>query len=853
MNALWSFRIAYRHVRLGLGRLVLSTAALALGVGMVVATQLMNGAILASFSDTIDGMVGRAALTISADEGVTFDEEFVSEIAKIDGVALAVPLVTSVAFPDDASGELLSVHGVDVANESAVRVYHRGDTSKLIDDTIEFLNSRRSIVVGREFADRRHLTVGSEIPLVTPTGVQVFVIRGLLDAEGLAKTLGGRLVVMDLYAAELSFTKRGQINQIDLLVAPDDEMSVKQRVEAMLPVGLKVEEPSLRKSIVRRSVGGFQAMLNAFALLGVIAGFVICYGRLSAVFETRVWEVGLLRAVGLNRTAVSLELLKESLLIGIPGAAAGVGLGWLVGTRGLPVVARTMALNFRLPVPEVAAGLTVHCVLVGITVGLGAAILAAALPALRLSRRQPISALTMRGRETIVADSTGAIYAGGAALVVGVLILTQRLTGLAILGTATLVMLAVLACLCARPLLKIGTVFLMAAWHTVFGPVGTFAVIQIRQRSRSASLTVGTLGIGLGAVIMFGILAWSFESTLVSVLRARMRADLVINSAFTSAGYVGSPITDGITGEIRGVAGVTAVAGEQQRDVRYYDESIVLDAYDPPCFLDDRLCHWALLPGAPADSAAIVARGDAALVSTSFAHRYGTQPGDQLRLETPKGPLELRVAGITNGQPASSIILSRELYRAFWNDTLLSWIHVAIDPGSDVNATKARVQTQLGQTYRLNVRSGPEIIEYFADQARSAFRFVYVMEIVIGLLLLVAIGDTLAATILERIRTFGMMRAVGLRRAHLFGIVLLESGTIGFLGSILAVGTGLALGVFWVQVQFPALLGWSLDLHVPYGFIAMAVSAAIFLCLAAAVVPSLRAAGVTPVRALRAE
>ena len=58
MTPLLSFRMAYRHVRAGLSRMILSVLALALGVALVVAIQLMNGAVLTSFLDTIDGMAG---------------------------------------------------------------------------------------------------------------------------------------------------------------------------------------------------------------------------------------------------------------------------------------------------------------------------------------------------------------------------------------------------------------------------------------------------------------------------------------------------------------------------------------------------------------------------------------------------------------------------------------------------------------------------------------------------------------------------------------------------------------------------------------------------------------------------
>ncbi len=63
-----TFSFAYRNLRAGFGRMALSMIAIALGVALVVAFQLMNAAVLQSFLDTIDAMAGRAQLMVSAGE-----------------------------------------------------------------------------------------------------------------------------------------------------------------------------------------------------------------------------------------------------------------------------------------------------------------------------------------------------------------------------------------------------------------------------------------------------------------------------------------------------------------------------------------------------------------------------------------------------------------------------------------------------------------------------------------------------------------------------------------------------------------------------------------------------------------
>jgi putative ABC transport system permease protein len=184
MRRYLSLRMAIRHFRSDFAAMVLSVLAVALGVALVVAVRSMNDAVLSGFLETIDGIAGRASFSVTAGEGLTFAEDLVETVRTVPGVKLAVPLVRAVAFPDDGSGEMLTVHGIDLTEDATVRLYHASDhRKKLIQDPLRFLNSPDSIILGREFADRRGLKTGDRLDLVTPQGVKPFTIRALLDPE----------------------------------------------------------------------------------------------------------------------------------------------------------------------------------------------------------------------------------------------------------------------------------------------------------------------------------------------------------------------------------------------------------------------------------------------------------------------------------------------------------------------------------------------------------------------------------------------------------------------------------------------------------------------------------------------
>ena len=160
-----SLRLPFRLLRGHIGRLALTLIALAWGVALVCAIDVVNRAVLSAFVEVVDTMAGRAALEIAAGEGALFPEDVATRAAAVAGVELAVPVVTAAAFATDGSGELLSVHGVDVTNDAAIRVYHVRDEGGLpIDDPLVFLSQPDSILLARSFAGPRRQEALRRVP-----------------------------------------------------------------------------------------------------------------------------------------------------------------------------------------------------------------------------------------------------------------------------------------------------------------------------------------------------------------------------------------------------------------------------------------------------------------------------------------------------------------------------------------------------------------------------------------------------------------------------------------------------------------------------------------------------------------
>jgi putative ABC transport system permease protein len=415
-------------------------------------------------------------------------------------------------------------------------------------------------------------------------------------------------------------------------------------------------------------------------------------------------------------------------------------------------------------------------------------------------------------------------------------------------ATALITVAAVLA---AGPLLDLLSPWLVAMLRALGGPSGRFAGAAITHHSGRAVLTTAMLGVGIGAVIWLWMLAYSFETSLGHALSAALQGDWVVGSSHIAQGFLEAPVDEELIAKLARVGGVDRAVGERLVDWRYGDGPVGIDAFDAQYFTSTAFGRWPLVGTAIPDVWAAVSAGTAVLVSGNL----DLAVGDMLQLSTPHGAIALRVGGrtIDFASPRGTIILSRELYRAHWDDAQVTRVFVRVVPGAATDPVRAAIAQQLGMSYGLRILSTRDLMDYFTAQVRRAFAPVGVLSGLVLVVLFVGLADALAASVLERTRELGVIRALGARRAVLRRAVVAEGLGLGVPGILLAMGTGLGLGTLWVRQTFPYLIGWPLETYVPYAEIALVCAGTLAVCGLAAVLPARRAAGLEVAEALRCE
>jgi putative ABC transport system permease protein len=841
-------RVTLKGVRGHLLRFLLTAVAVMLGVSLVAGTYVLTDSIQKTFDELVDaGAAGLDAQVRGAEAGQSIDGVNVlraplpltlaDQLREVDGVRRVVPDYQGFAllvgkdgtavrnggapsfgfayFPDDPTLTTVSGRGPTNASEVALE-----------SSTLE--------LSGLRVGDKARALIGGQPREVTIVG----------DMKFDAPTAGATIVMVDEQTARTVFAPDGTVQSfsVNAQSGVSDEELVR-RLDTVLPSQAEAvtSEAFARETSeqIREGLGGISVFLLIFAAVALFVGGFIIANTFSMLVAQRTRELALLRAVGASRGQIMRVVLGEAVVLGLVGAGLGLGLG-LVLAAGLQALFGSIGL-------EISGGLPVlpRTVIASLLVGVVVTLLSAVLPAVRAARIAPVTAM----RDDIAMPVGGVVRRGiaGGVLLAGGGVLTWMIVNqdnvnwnLVGLGAAlVLIGLVIAAPATTRPVVRI----VAKPFTLITRVVGRLARENALRNPRRTATTAMALMVGLALVVTVSVMASSMRASVSDLVERQLTADFVLNGG----GVAGFPpsVAQGVD-QLPGVASVAPIGGinVEANDKNFYAIAATAQGIKDNVKVD-------VLSG----SLDALDR-DELVISKSTQEDTKWNVGTQVKGTV--GSLKdqsFRVgAVIDDNQVLNSpgVVVSQALYdRAVPTGMQLDYlVYVKADPGSDLATLRASLTKLVDQYIVVSVQDGAEFTNAQADQINTILYIMYALLALTVIIAILGIINTMALAVFERTREIGLLRAVGLSRLKLGGMVTIESVATAVFGAVLGSVLGLAMGVV---VQRGLVSEGLEELSIPWLTIVIVIIGAAVAGVVAAVLPAWRAVRLDVLRAITTE
>ncbi|MGB8854416.1 MAG: FtsX-like permease family protein [Pirellulales bacterium] len=821
------------------GRALATVASIAVAIGAIVATWIASDASRVGYRALAESIEGMPSVDVVARAGGRWDPSLAPQLVGIPGVRAAVPLVfrPSLLRAGDARVRDVAV-GLDAAGlvEAGLLKLAAGRGCEAPDE----------IVLSQRLADSLGRGVGDEVLFFAKRGVRRLTITGIAEPQSLVSFADGAGIALDLAALTDLAGTGGLVDRIRLVLHDDaSRASVVAAANARLPGDLVAQVPPGRASMADEMLAGANLGLDFVTALTVaMAWFIVGNAMLMNVTERRR-SFALKRVVGASGRQISRSMMTEAGMLGLIGAVLGV-VGGLVAADP---IARNIATFLR----SSAITITVNpwLILAALVLGPLVAIAAAWWPARQAARVDLLDGLANVPPPAGGVPRTLMLAAAGLwCLAFGILAaagagwLPTRAAVPA--GIATL-----LAFIATTPaVLGLLARLLAGLIPRRFGIERGIALEQVLRQPVRTALTTGVLvaaignGVGLGHVIrdsVDDILGWYSRALGADWILMQAGSLAVQGDASPSAGQ-------GIMDAVRRIDGVAAAD----------PLSIVLGNLDGhACLLVARdLPASGRLPldavGMSNEALRRVFENGGVAIGTALARQAQRGVGDEITLAAFGRTLRLPVGAVVRDYMAggSSVFLTRTTARRLLGIDSVDAVLITATPGAAAAieqplAAIAREHSLLLQSHR----------EMRAMMDRITTGLVGALWSILGLGFVVGslgVANTVAMNVLEKRRTIGLLRAVGMTGRQVSRLVLIESLLIGGIGSLIGVGAGIVTALF-IQLSSQALLGHPLAMSIRPTVIAANVAAAMIITAVAAWLPARRAIGLDLLDAIAAE
>ena len=832
------YRLIVRPLATDPLRALLTVAAVALGVAVIVAVDLASEASMGSFRSSLESLQGSASYEITQVGGIP--DTVYGDLTRLAEPLAFSPRVEGFALLP-ATGEEVPLFGVDLVGDTRL-----GSAGAMRRPGISRLADGRSVWATASLG----VSPGETLELVAGDRRLELEVQGVLDS---GSATAARFVLMDIAPAQRALGRIGRLDRI-YVYTQEDERDWSAVLAPLLPPAASILPAGTGTEDSRRMLSAFRWNLRMMSYATILVGAFLIYNTVSAYIVRRRQQIGIARAIGASRSMVRAAFLFEGAVFGVLGVAAGLVLGRLLAIGAVDAVGQTVSSLYVSSTPGEIA-FRPWTVAVAVVAGIGVSVLSAWWPAREAAGVAPTEAMAgaTLDYEVHTASHRFTVAAAVLAVLAGVCCLIPPAGRVPVGGYVALVCLIGAAAMISP---RVSTVVLGLCGRWLAVPFGVVAGIAARGLAASlgrTSVIVTAMAVATALIVGMAVMVGSFRATVVDWVEHRLQADFYLSPA--GGGGRGAPATmsEDVAAPLQAVPGVMDVGRYRTYPIRYAGVPATLGLAEVALY--DRYSGIRFLEGpAPEAIWPQLAAGESVIVSELFSHRHGMHTGDTIRLPLGAEAVELRVAGVFYDYSGERgfVVGDRDALLEHLPDRRVSSLSVYLDPGADFETSREALARAVSGLEVL-VTPTRTLRERSIDTFDRTFAITWALEAIAIFVAILGMAEALLNLVFDRRVELAQLRMHGASMGQIRGLILVQAGLLGVAACLL----GLVLGVAWSQVNLLVIhkqsFGWSVQLHWPVAFLAAALGLVFAASVASGLYPARIGARLNPVEVLRGE
>ncbi len=378
-------RLASGEILRAPGRTSFTVGAVLLSLALVVGFSIAQTSFTRAFDIGFKGIIATDLYVRSATwrifgSDVPLDDELAKELETVPGVEAAWPFRL---MPAELEGKPLIVLAYDV-QKFAIAPRHTDDVRRKALAQARALRDPHAVLASPSLLSQLGHDVGDTIELPTPTGLHRLRIGGTIDDPSAVNPE----IVFD-YRAFARIWGTGGADTFPVVTSSrTDAGRVRRAISERFGrrYGVVVDTNQQYLDRLSATVGSVTQLIGSVQLVAVVvAALGLANTLLISTFERRR-DLGVLRAVGMQRKQLRRMVATEALLIGSIGVLLAWALGTVIGLGMFGFIRSQLGLSLQIAFPPSAyAGAAI--------LGMSAALAASIYPATRAARLDVVAAL----------------------------------------------------------------------------------------------------------------------------------------------------------------------------------------------------------------------------------------------------------------------------------------------------------------------------------------------------------------------------------------------------------------------------------------------------------------------------